>query len=81
MSSEDPETLLLCALSRDRTLLVPSAVNEIRNFIEHGECGLAYDVFVFEMQDQRYVASIEAIAMIKRAGQLMSIEFPKLSTE
>ncbi|MBL0917441.1 MAG: hypothetical protein IBJ14_01955 [Hydrogenophaga sp.] len=81
MIHQAPEALLLCALTKDIKLLTSIAIKEIRNFIEHGECGLAYDVFVFEMQDQRYAASIEAIALIKQAAQLMNIAYPRLSTE
>lgn len=81
MIPNNPEIFLLSALAIDKALIPPDAIKEIENFIEYGECGLAYDVFVFDIQDRRYTPSIEGLRQIKQAAIAMHIEFPKLSTD
>lgn len=81
MTACNPETFLLSTLAIDRALIPPDAIREIENFIEYGECGLAYDVFVFDIQDRRYIPSAEGLRQIKLAAIAMNIEFPKLSTD
>jgi hypothetical protein len=81
MIPSNPEAFLLRTLSIDRALISPDTIREIEKFIEYGECGLAYDVFIFDIQDRRYIPSDEALNQIKLAATAMNIAFPKLSTD
>jgi hypothetical protein len=81
MSGVHPEPLLLKSLDLDRSLLEPGAVKEIEHFIEFGECGLAYDIFIFEINEKKYQPSPEALELIMQAAKALGVKYPKLSTD
>lgn len=80
MSRSNPEPLLLRVLQIDAELIEQSASKEALHFMEFGECGLAYDVLVFEMDEKSYDPSPEALELIRRAASAMGLVFPQLST-
>ncbi len=81
MTPPHPELLLNRVLQLDEDLLDPGATREAGNFIEYGECGLAYDVLVFELQEGKYVPSRQALALLKQFAVSMNLVFPQLSTD
>lgn len=78
MVRSNPTPLLLRVLQIDAGLI--EASDEARHFMEFGECGLAYDVLVFEMDEKSYDPSPEALELIRRAASAMGLVFPQLST-
>ena len=81
MSGVHPELLLLKLLDLDRSLLEPDAVKEVEHFIEFGECGLAYDIFIFEVNEKKYRPSPESLELIKQTAEALGVKYPKLSTD
>lgn len=75
-----PEPLLQRVLQIDAELIEPSASKEAKHFMEFGECGLAYDVLVFEIENKKYMPSMEGLALIKQSAGAMGLTFPQLST-
>ena len=61
--------------------LPETARKDVENFVAHGECGLAYDLLVFLVQDEGVGLPDEAVRAIKSAGKAMGIEYPQLSTD
>lgn len=80
MNPFSPEPLLQRMLQIDAELIEPSASKEAKHFMEFGECGLAYDVLVFEIEDKRYIPSTEGLELIKQSAIAMGLVFPQLST-
>lgn len=80
MTLFNPESLLLRVLQVDGEFIQLDAANEARHFIEVGECGLAYDVLVFEVGERKYAPSPEALELIKQSALAMGLVFPQLST-
>lgn len=73
---------MLCQiLAIDRVLLGPDVTKEAGHFIEHGECGLAYDVLIFAMQDGTYHPSNKGLALIKHVARVLGVVVPKLGTD
>lgn len=81
MNNSHPEVLLHQILAVDRVLLGSDVVKEMDNFIEHGECGLAYDVLIFVLQDGTYHPSREGLALVELLAKSLGVVFPRLSTE
>ncbi|HSX93065.1 MAG TPA: hypothetical protein VLG41_09105 [Hydrogenophaga sp.] len=80
MNLSHPEPLLTRVLHINEALIDPGAAKEAQHFIEHGECGLGYDVLVFEIEEGRYMPTPEALELIKQAAVSMNLIFPGLST-
>ena len=74
-----PENLLKEALLIDRSRLSDDSAKWIAEYIHAGECGLAYDTFVYEIETDQYDPSERALTLIKRAGLALSIEYPAKS--
>lgn len=76
------EQALLVVFAIDYSKLMHvEGINQTRSFVEHNESGLAYDDLVCIIQNKVYEPSSEALQLIKEAGMLMGIEYPKLSTD
>jgi hypothetical protein len=75
-----PELLLIEALRIDRAHLSNLATRWIEEFSRVGECGLAYDVFLDEMEAGAYRPSGEALALIVEAASVMGIQYPAKSS-
>ena len=87
MTLHNPEPYLLRVLELDIEQINPSARKEALHFIEFGECGLAYDVLVFDIQDGKYEPTPRAVDLIKQSATaigfdstpeltLIAVEFP-----
>ncbi|MEJ7929382.1 contact-dependent growth inhibition system immunity protein [Ramlibacter sp. AN1015] len=66
------------SLNLDSRRLEPAAIKEIQRFINFGECGLSYDVFIFEMREAKYRPSPEALELIKQAAEALGVKYPQL---
>lgn len=76
----DAEHALLMVLAIDfQKLRHMDGIQSTRSYLEHNECGLAYDDLVFAIQNKMYAPSADALALLKKAGALMGIEYPNLS--
>jgi hypothetical protein len=75
-----PEQALLMVFAIDyEKLMTVEGITFTRSFMEHNECGLAYDDLVCAIEKNAYSPSPEALSLIKQAGQMMGIEYPNLS--
>jgi len=75
-----PEQALLMVFAIDyEKLKTIEGITFTRSFLEHNECGLAYDDLVCAIEKNAYSPSSEALSLIKQAGVLMGIEYPNLS--
>lgn len=76
----DAEHALLMVLVVDfERLRYLAGIQSTRSYIEHNECGLAYDDLVYAIENNAYTPSPEALCLIKKAGEMMGIEYPNLS--
>jgi hypothetical protein len=76
------EQALLMVFAIDYSQLMNvEGINQTRSFVEHNESGLAYDDLVCCITNEVYQPSSVAFELIKVAGSLMGIEYPKLSTD
>ena len=76
----DAEHALLMALVVDfEKLRHIEGIQSTRSYIDHNECGLAYDDLVYAIEKATYHPSPEALNLIKQAGEVMGIEYPNLS--
>jgi hypothetical protein len=75
----DPEMALLEVLKIDAERIPLDYADEARHFVDHNECGLAYDVLVFGVERAAYVPTPEALFLIKQAAEQMGITYPNLS--
>ena len=76
----DAEHALLMALVIDfEKLRHMEGIQHTRSYIEHNECGLAYDDLVFAIQNNMYEPTSSAFELIKWAGTNMGIQYPNLS--
>ncbi|PNG59460.1 MULTISPECIES: hypothetical protein [unclassified Variovorax] len=74
-----PENLLKEALVIDRSRLSDESANWIAEYTQVGECGLAYDTFVYEIETGQYDPSERALALIQEAALAMGIKYPAKS--
>lgn len=76
----NPEQALLMVFALDyHALMRIDGIAHIRSFLEHNECGLAYDGFVFIIRDGLYQPTPRSLEIIKAAGVMLGIEYPNLS--
>lgn len=54
-------------------------VTTTKSFIEHNECGLAYDCLVSAIEKKIYLPSASSLELIKLAGKIMGIKYPNSS--
>lgn len=75
------EALLSKFMNCERSRLPAEACSEAVMFIDHDECGCAYDVFVFLVRANKMVLSSEGEMLLRQAAAAMEIEYPNLSTD
>lgn len=76
-----PERLIAVFIDRLATRMRAEVINEVLHFVEHNECGLAYDSLVFEIESGHLVPSAEELDQVRTIARSMNIEYPKLSTD
>lgn len=81
MTQYSPEPLLLRILTMDVGFIPPASAAEAERFIAAGECGLAYDVLVFTIEDGRYSPSMVAMELIRQSALALGLVFPQYSTD
>jgi len=79
MTDNHPEPVLRLALEIDRDRISDFAARWIIEYADAGECGLAYDTFIYEIENGTYTPSPEALTLIKNAAVIMNISFPNKS--
>ena len=78
----NPEQALLMVLAIDyHDLMKVKGIAQTRNYLEHNECGLAYDDFVFITRNGIYQPTPKALELIKSAGAMLGVQYPKLCFE
>jgi hypothetical protein len=79
MTEHNAETALLAAIDIDQQKISAEALKWAREYINHNECGLAYDILVGEISRSSYSPSTEALALIKFSAAEMGIVYPAMS--
>ena len=75
------ENLLRDVIHIDRKLLTIEAINWVLEYCDAGECGLAYDTFVYEITTGTYCPSPTALTRIKDAAAAMGLLYPSNSAD
>lgn len=81
MNSCDPEAILLSLLDLECRAIPMRAADEILYYIDHNECGLAYDVLIFLVSRKEVILSTEGEKLLRNAARAMRIKYPQLSTD
>lgn len=75
----NPEQALLMVFAIDyHELMKVKGITQTRSYLEHNECGLAYDDFVFIIRDSLYCPTQRALELIKSAGLMLGVTYPNL---
>jgi hypothetical protein len=77
---DDPEPLLLEFLELYGDLVPPQSLAYVREYVEHGECGIAYDLLVFHIQHQDLVLPKRGEDLIRLIAARLGVSYPTLST-
>lgn len=81
MTVAHPEPILRELLTAEKARLPEQAYQEALEFIDHNECGLAYDTFVLLMQRQGLVLSPAGEKLLRDSAKALEVEYPHLSTD
>mgnify|MGYP003577825474 CR=1 FL=1 len=76
-----PESILRELLAAERPRLPEQAYQEALEFIDHNECGLAYDTFVLLLQRRGLVLSATGEKLLRDLAKALEIKYPHLSTD
>lgn len=78
MKNISVEVLLGNVVKLDAHRLTNAQCDEIADFLQYNEWGLAYDVLAFAVINATYTPSEEAICLIKQAAKAMGVEYPNM---
>ena len=81
MSAALPEPILRKLLATERSRLPRQAYQEALEFVDHNECGLAYDIFIYLVQHERLMLSAPGVRLLRDSAKALQIEYPNLSTD
>ncbi|MEJ7929384.1 hypothetical protein WG922_05295 [Ramlibacter sp. AN1015] len=76
MTTGDPEPLLMKLLCLEGEKLPRDLCKEAKHFIDHGECGLAYDVIVYHVRIGNAALSARGLQYLVDAGTIMGVKYP-----
>ena len=76
----NPEDLLSTLLTRHAADVPPASLIDINEYIQHGECGLAYDLLVFHIQHSELGISEYGLVMMHKIAESLGVTYPALST-
>lgn len=77
ISKESPEPLLQKVIAIDRGRIRPFALRWLMEYLDAGECSLAYDGLVSEIQDGNYVPSSRCFELLKAAAKVLDMAPPE----
>jgi hypothetical protein len=77
----NPEHLLNKFIATHCELIPKDSVKWMNEFIDHGECGIAYDLIVFHIQEGSLIVDPAGGDLIQEIAKAMNLTYPQLSTE
>lgn len=76
----DPAPILLKFLEVDAAGIPQDSLQNALLYIEHGECGVAYDLIVYHIINGDVMLTDAGLERITAAAAAMGIRYPDLST-
>jgi len=74
------ETMLCEFINEFSSTFNTELIELIKEYVQHNECGLAYDALVFYLKAQIHVDET-IISKVRQIGASMEIIYPSLSTD
>jgi hypothetical protein len=81
MSAMSPEEILLKLLQQERSRMREKDYETAHLYVEHNECGLAYDLFVFLERSNGLILTEVGKQLLLAAANALQIRYPALSTD
>ena len=79
MIEHNPETMLLAVIHHDHELLQLNALKWVKEYVDHNECGLAYDILIGEISRGKYEPSNQSLRLIKKVANELGVIYPNIT--